>query len=112
MGRTAHSAGCSVAQTTRSTLPAPLSNATRYGSTPTIGELRYAQPVKERPELRTTPDTQPSPHPLEQPSVLARLAEQPKPPPIKNLTRMLRYTGCARKTVHATAKRILATIKM
>lgn len=63
MGRTAHSAGRSAAQTTRSTLPAPLSNATRYGSTPTIGEPRYAQPVKERPELRTTPDTQPSPHP-------------------------------------------------
>lgn len=64
MGRTAHSAGRSVAQTTRSTLLAPLSNATRYGSTPTIGELRYAQPVKERPELRTTPDMQSSPPPI------------------------------------------------
>lgn len=81
MGRTAHSVGRSAAQTARSTLPAPLSNTTRYGSTPTIGELRYAQPVKERPELCTTPGTQPSPTRHEQPSVLARLVlGQPEPP--------------------------------
>jgi len=80
MGRTAHSTGRSAAQTARSTLPTPLSNITRYGSTPTIGEPRYTQPVKERPELCTTPGTQPFPTRHEQSSVLAHLAGQPEPP--------------------------------
>jgi hypothetical protein len=49
MGRTAHSAGRSAAQTARSTLLTPLSNATRYGSTPTIGKLRYGKRTSGTP---------------------------------------------------------------